>query len=134
MHDLDPAQPRFEFGADESETDGMGFEFADTETNSATLTGEALFDEVEEMELAGQLLEITDEAELDQFLGNFLKKAWSGISTMASTVAKPLGGVLKVVAQKALPILGGAAGTYFGGPAGGMIGSQLAARAGKLFG
>ena len=73
MHDLDLAQTRFEFGADESETDGTGFEFSDTESFSAM--GEALFDEVEEMELAGQLLEITDEAELDQFLGDFLKKA-----------------------------------------------------------
>jgi hypothetical protein len=134
MHDLDLAQSRFEFGADQSEADGMGFEFLDTETSSATLTEEAAFDEVEEMELAGQLLEVADEAELDQFLGNLVKKAWKGISTVGSKVARPLGGVLKTIAKKTLPILGGAVGTYFGGPAGGMIGSQLAAGAGKLFG
>src|SRR5262245_14369454 len=41
MHDLDLAQSRFEFGADESEADGMGLEFADTETSWATSTGAA---------------------------------------------------------------------------------------------
>ena len=33
--------------------------------------------EVEEMEEAAKLLEIIDEAELDQFIGNLLKKATS---------------------------------------------------------
>ncbi|MEJ5199355.1 MAG: hypothetical protein WHX53_10565, partial [Anaerolineae bacterium] len=33
------------------------------------------FSEVEEMELAAQLLEVTDEAELDQFIGKLFRKA-----------------------------------------------------------
>ena len=40
---------------------------------------ESPFTEAEEMELAAELLEITSEEELDQFLGKLLKGAWRGI-------------------------------------------------------
>src|ERR1051325_6787181 len=91
---------------------------------------ESPLDEATEMELAAQLLEITDESELDQFLGSVFKKVWGGIKK----IGKPLGNVLKKVAKVALPIAGTAAGTFFGGPVGGMIGGKLASGAGKLFG
>jgi hypothetical protein len=48
--------------------------------------------------------------------------------------APALGKVIKRVAKKALPIAGGALGTFIGGPAGGAIGSKLAGAAGKIFG
>ena len=72
------------------------------------------------MELAAQLLEITSEEELDQFLGGLFKKVWRGVKK----IGKPLGGLLKKVAKVALPIAGTAAGTFFGGPVGGMIGGN----------
>lgn len=72
---------------------------------------ESPFSEAEEMELASQLLEITDEAELDQFLGKLVKKAWRGIRKVSRSVIRPLGGALKAVAKTALPFVGGALGS-----------------------
>lgn len=83
------------------------------------------FSEAEEMELAVELLEVTSEAELEQFLGNLFKKAWRGIKKVGSKIIRPLGGVLKAVAKKALPFVATAAGTFFGGPAGGAIAGKL---------
>ena len=92
-------------------------------------------DETEEMELASQLLEITDEAELDQFIGGLIKRAGRAVGQFArSGAGRALGGILKGAAKKALPVVGGAIGGYVGGPAGSRVGSQLAAKAGSLFG
>jgi hypothetical protein len=66
------------------------------------------FSEQEETELALELLSVSSEAELEQFLGNVFKKAWQGIKQ----VARPLGGVLKGVAKAALPMVGGALGSF----------------------
>src|SRR5262245_4717408 len=79
---------------------------------------ESPFSEAEEMELAVELLGVTSEAELEQFLGNFFKKAWQGIKTIGSKVLRPL---VKTV----LPIAATAAGTFFGGPAGGALAGKL---------
>jgi hypothetical protein len=68
---------------------------------------EGPFSEAEEIALATELLSVSSEAELDQFLGKFLKKAGSFIGR----VAKPFSGVLKAVAKKALPFVGGALGS-----------------------
>jgi hypothetical protein len=94
-----------------------------------------VFSEVEEMELAAELLSVSNEQELDQFLGKIfkgVKKAVGGL--VKSPVGKALGGILKTAAKKALPIAGGALGTFVGGPAGGALGSKLASMAGKAFG
>lgn len=99
------------------------------------LSAEGPFQEGEEMELAASLLEVIEEAELDQFLGKLLKHATRAVGgAMSSPVGKALGGILKGVAKKALPMLGSAAGGYFGGPEGAQIGSQLAGQAGRIFG
>jgi uncharacterized protein (DUF697 family) len=89
-----------------------------------------LVGESELMELAVELLEVSDEQELDQFLGNVFKKvkAFAG-----SAAGKAVGGMLKGVLKKALPIAGGVAGTFFGGPVGASIGSKLGSMAGNLF-
>jgi hypothetical protein len=79
---------------------------------------ESPFSEVEEVELAIELLEVTSEAELEQFLGKLFKKAGKGIKTVGSKVLRPL---VKTV----LPIAASAAGTFFGGPAGGAIAGKL---------
>ena len=76
------------------------------------------FSEAEEVELAIELLEVTSEDELEQFLGKLFKKAWQGIKTVGSKVLRPL---VKTV----LPIAATAAGTFFGGPAGGAIAGKL---------
>lgn len=94
-----------------------------------------IFDENELMELTAELLEVNDEAELDLFLGNLIKKAGSAIGKVVkSPIGRAVGGVLKGVAKKALPIAGGALGAYFGGPLGAQIGSGLASAAGNALG
>jgi hypothetical protein len=94
-----------------------------------------VFDENELMQLTAELLQVTDEAELDLFLGNLIKKAGSAIGKVVkSPIGKAVGGVLKGVAKKALPIAGGALGAYFGGPLGAKIGSGLASAAGSALG
>lgn len=96
---------------------------------------EAVFSEEEEMDLASELLAVTDEAELDQFLGKLIKRGFRKAKKFAkSSTGRALGKVLRKVAKKALPIAGRAAGTFFGGPAGGAIGGKLASSAGRIFG
>ena len=64
-----------------------------------------VFNEGEVMELAAELLEVTNEAELDRFLGKLIKKAGSALGKVVkSPIGQAVGGVLKGVAKKALPI------------------------------
>jgi uncharacterized protein (DUF697 family) len=87
------------------------------------------------MELAAELLSVSDEAELEQFLGDLIKKAGRAVGgVIKSPVGKALGGALKDVAKKALPALGSAAGNALLPGVGGAIGGQLASAAGKMFG
>lgn len=84
--------------------------------------GPALFGEQQELELALELLAVSNEAELDQFLGKVFKSVWKGIKK----IAKPLGGVLKTVARMALPFVGGALGSMIPIPGvGTALGSAL---------
>jgi hypothetical protein len=95
---------------------------------------EAPFSEMETMELASELLEVQSEDELEQFLGDLIKKAGSAIgSFVRSDTGKALTGIAKDVAKQALPRVGSALGGYFG-PTGGQIGGQLGQMAGNLLG
>jgi hypothetical protein len=87
-----------------------------------------------EMELAHELLEVSNEEELNMFLGKLIKGAGRAVGNFAKSGAgRAIGGVLKTVAKKALPIAGGALGTFFGGPLGGMVGKKLGSMAGNMF-
>ena len=89
----------------------------------------------EEMGLASELLEVTNEAELERFLGDLINKAGRAIGKFVkSPVGQAIGGFLKKAAKVALPIAGGALGTFVGGPVGSMIGSSLASAAGNALG
>ncbi|AYG69313.1 MULTISPECIES: hypothetical protein [unclassified Rhizobium] len=91
--------------------------------------------EAEVMELAGELLEVTNEAELDLFLGNLIRNAGHAIGQVVkSPVGQAIGGFLKSAAKKALPLAGGALGGLVGGPLGAQIGSGLASAAGNALG
>jgi hypothetical protein len=90
--------------------------------------------ETEERELAAELLEVQNEDELEQFLGNLFKSAVKGIGNFAkSGVGQALGGVLKNVAKTALPMVGGALSTMIAPGIGTSIGSKLGNMAGGLF-
>jgi uncharacterized protein (DUF697 family) len=95
---------------------------------------ESPFSEAEEMELAMELLEISNEAELEQFLGSLVSKAWRGIKSVGAKALPAVGGILKSVAKKALPIVGGALGSFIPIPGvGTMVGTALGNAASNLF-
>jgi len=94
-----------------------------------------VFNESEQMELAAELLEVQNEQELEQFLGDLISKAGSAIgSVIKSPVGRAIGGVLKGVAKKAIPLAGTALGGFFGGPLGAQLGGGLASMAGSALG
>jgi hypothetical protein len=91
--------------------------------------------EEEEMDAAGELLNVTNEEELEQFLGDLVNTVAGAAKNIAATPAgSQLIGVLKGAASQALPMVGAAIGSRFGGPTGAQIGSQLAQAAGQAFG
>jgi hypothetical protein len=143
MHQEMPAEFGMEVGQSESgyelgnEMPGeSAFEYSGEFGNEfETGQGEQSAMELQEMELASSLLEVTSEQELDRFLGNLISRATKTIGGIArSPVGQALGGILKQAARKALPVAGQALGSYIGGPAGGRLGQQLASTAGKAFG
>ncbi|MGH9842891.1 MAG: hypothetical protein ACREEM_29485 [Blastocatellia bacterium] len=92
---------------------------------------ESPFTEAEEMAFAAELLGVGSEAELDQFLGNIFKKVGGFVGKIAKG---PLGGVLKGIAKKALPWVGGALGSFIPIPGvGTAVGTALGTAASKLF-
>ena len=123
MHDIDRTQMEYS---------NEQFEFGEGEWS-----GEAggSFSEAEEMELATELLSVSNEGELDRFLGDLVSRATQAVgSFVRSPIGQAVGGVLKGVAKKALPMAGSAIGGYFGGPLGARIGSGLANAAGNALG
>jgi hypothetical protein len=137
MHDIDRVRlethaenEMFASGPLEAES----FQFGEAE---APWQGESegVFSEAEQMELASEMLGITNEAELDRFLGNLIKRAGQAVgSFVRSPTGQALGGILKGAAKQALPTIGSAIGGYFGGSTGAQLGSQAASAAGRLFG
>lgn len=95
---------------------------------------EGTFNEITEMELASELLSIQSEAELDQFFGKLFKKAVGAVKNFAkSGTGRALGGMLKGLAKKALPVAGAALGSFVAPGIGTSIGSSLGTAAGNLF-
>jgi hypothetical protein len=134
MTDIDRTMTELEAGLEEFEADGSEFEFDGQMELTEEIDQESPLSEAEEMELAAELLEITDEAELDQFLGGLFKKVGRGIGRFVrSPIGRALGGVLKKVGKVALPIAGKAVGGFFGGPVGAALGGKLGSLATRLF-
>ncbi len=153
MHDIDRTQRELELSMQELQPEY--FEFANPapswgEMEGENFAGEAwqememqetsmyeagVLNEADEMELASELLEITNEAELDQFLGKLIRKVGSTVGRVVrSPIGRALGGIVKPLIKKALPIAGTALGSFVGGPVGGAIGGKLATAAGNMFG
>lgn len=142
MHDLDRTQ--METG-DSEYFEGEAFDYQETgdayegegeygEAYEMPTAAASPFQEQEEMEFAAELLEVTSEGELDQFLGKLIRRASRKVGGfIKSPVGQALGGYLKGAIKKALP-LAGALGGFVGGPAGAALGSRLAPMAGRLLG
>lgn len=97
--------------------------------------GEGPFSEEEEIEMAAELLSLSQDQEIDQFLGKLVRRAGQAAGRfISSPTGKALGGLLRQAAKKALPVVGGAVGGYFGGPLGASIGSKVASAGGQIFG
>jgi hypothetical protein len=127
MHDIDRTQ--LEASWETGDFEGGDYEF---EGMSAEGTP---FNEMDEMELASQLLEVSDEAELDQFLGSLFKKATRAVgSFLKGPVGKQLGGLIKPLVKQALPMVGGALGSFIPIPGvGTALGAQLGSAASNMF-
>lgn len=86
-----------------------------------------------ELELAQGMLEISNEAELEEFLGNLVRGVARGASSfMKSSVGKAIGGVLRNVAKTALPMVGSALGSLVAPGLGTAIGGKLGGLAANL--
>ncbi len=95
---------------------------------------EGTFNEITEMELASELLSIQSEAELDMFFGKLFKKAVGAVKNFAkSGTGRALGGMLKGLVKKALPVAGAALGSFVAPGIGTAIGRSLGSAAGNLF-
>ena len=117
MHNLDRMQV------------GFGQELGDYEFSNGELGDNEL------QELAAELMEVGSEAELDNFLGDLIKKAGSAIGTfVGSPTGQALTGALKSAAKQLLPMAGKAVGGYFGGSTGAQIGGQVGSAASGLLG
>ena len=87
-----------------------------------------------EMELVTELLEVTSEQELEQFLGKLFRRTAKAVGgAIRSPVGRALTSTLKNVARKALPVAGGALGTLALPGVGGAIGSQVGSMASQMF-
>jgi hypothetical protein len=126
MHPRDCRCPQCRMANDAAFGESEFLAFGKTDGESAF---ESPFREAEELALVAELLSITNEAELDQFLGKLVRGAWRGIKKVGrfvGKIAKPLGGVLKGVAKAALPFVGGALGSFIPIPGvGTALGSAL---------
>jgi hypothetical protein len=113
MHDID--RTSYEL------SDEYGEFGPDTELPGGTF--DRAFSEAELDELATDLLQVRDEAELDQFLGTLLGKAAKAFGRFVKSPAgQALKGILKDAVKAAVPVLGGVATSMF--PAG-AIGTVL---------
>src|SRR3954447_26680973 len=64
--------------------------------------GESFLSDEQEIELASELLEVTDEQELEQFLSNLISTIGGAVGQFArSDTGRALGGVLKDAARQA---------------------------------
>lgn len=124
MHDIDPMRNQFEEETDSFETEGFEYDFEAEGGMYEEVGADSPFHEADELDLATELLSVTEEAELDQFLGKLLRKASRGIRRVAGGALGPLGGMLKGIAKKALPFVGGALGSIVPG-AGTALGTAL---------
>jgi hypothetical protein len=120
MHDLSALESEASYEDMEGETFDMEGEAFNMESEAFDMEGEENsesfeLNEAEELEAAAHLLSVGSEAELDNFLGGLIGKAASALGKHVEPgMGNRLGGLLKGLARKALPMVAGA----LGGPAG----------------
>jgi hypothetical protein len=114
----------FEGEGEYEEREGGSYE---TETEWEA-EGGSPFSQEQEMALAAELLSVSSEQELEQFLGSLISSVGKAAGkVISSPTGKALGGLLRKAAKTALPVLGS-------GPMGAQLGGKLATAGGQLFG
>lgn len=114
----------------------------ESETYEATVvtgaerpSGEAVFSEADEMELAVGLLGITNHAELEQFLGDVVDMAGRAIGRAVPPAGRgALAGILTAAARKALPVIDNALRSQPGLAAGTATTTQVVKAAARYLG
>jgi len=110
----------FEGGGGEFEGGGGEFEeFGEFEGSEASAELESPLGEMEEMELASELLEVASQQDLEQFLGDVFNAAGRAVGNFVrSDTGRALGGILsdslRSAAKQALPVVGRAIGGMAG--------------------
>ena len=145
MHDIDRTQAEYTTWGevDGLEMDEFGY-MGEQESGEFGLFGEqeqgyygetGVFSEADEIQLAAELLDISSEEELEQFLGNLVRRAASAVGrAVRSPIGRQITGMLRGVARQALHMVGGALGNLVAPGLGGMVGSKLASSAGSMLG
>jgi hypothetical protein len=117
-----------EFGQEFSPEFGQEAPYSQQETYEA---GPGSQQEMQELEMAYQLLEVSNEQELSQFLGGLMKTAAGAAARfVASPTGKSVGQYLVNFGKKTLPQLG----AQYGGQAGASLGGRLGAAVGGRLG
>lgn len=103
----------------------------------------------EEMELAAELLEVTDDEEMEQFLGRLIKRAAKRVRRGVKRIGKRTRGIrrrfrrrlgkrlksgLRKLARRGLQAAGRVGGTFLGGPIGGAVGAKVGSGLANAFG
>jgi len=119
------------------EYEGGEYEGGELESHGISPELESPLSEMEEMELASELLEVTSEHELEQFLSDVFNTIGQATGNfLRSDTGQALGGILKdslsSAAKQALPVVGRAIGDVAGGY--GDIGAQAGSAVGSLLG
>ncbi len=128
MHDID----RTQLEAQGLEAAGYG-ELAEMEMTAGEISSP--LGEAQEIELASEMLEVSSEQEMEQFLGKVIGTVGRAAGRFVqSDTGRALGGILKDAARQALPVVGRAVGQWVSPGRGGDIGAQLATQAGRIFG
>ncbi len=112
-------------------------EFGEFEGYEASAGLESPLSEMQEMELASELLEVASQQDLEQFLGDVFQAAGQAVGNFVrSDTGRALGGILsdslRGAAQQALPVVGQAIGDMAGGS--GDLGARAGSAVGTLLG
>jgi hypothetical protein len=134
MHDLDRTMGRTHLEAGFGQQAEQEYEYEYSSEQEQESKDQVLHEE-ELDELASELLGVSGERELEQFLGDLVKKVSGAAGNLIrSPLAQQVGSVLKGAAKEALPVAGAAIGNAILPGAGGVVGGAAASKIGSLFG
>ena len=112
MHNLD--RTMFETSTEHSEQeDFLGILSSLLKGETGEAEAETEYGETGELEAAAELLEVRDEAELEDFIGDLFGTVARGARDFAgSPTGQALGGIVKMAAKQALPVIGRGVGGW----------------------